>query len=239
MGKYIYEGHMGNFFTTSKEIDYEDLYCESCGDCDTYIGYAENAEEAWELLKNRTNTFDDSVCEGCKHKDDYEYCEEHCKEYEKSFGSYGVSYVMDFICEEFKPKNVHEIYLVCREKNHNDYIFVNFKPIRYKFGERHSLPHKSSFKEEFVDMIARGMTVILDDEDMDTFKLLCKKKVRNKTIHIYECREDKSKELEWNEKASYHGDGWYGYAPVSDIKLIDEHKDVERILKLRGVENNK
>ena len=49
---YIYEGHMGGLYSSDELLDYEDLYCETCGDSDTYIGYAETKEEAWNLLKD-------------------------------------------------------------------------------------------------------------------------------------------------------------------------------------------
>ena len=52
---YIYEGHMGGLYSSDELKDYEDLYCETCGDSDTYIGYAETKEEAWNLLKDDVN----------------------------------------------------------------------------------------------------------------------------------------------------------------------------------------
>lgn len=52
---YIYEGHMGELYTSDESLDYEDLYCEECGDSDWLIGYAATREEAWNLLKNDTD----------------------------------------------------------------------------------------------------------------------------------------------------------------------------------------
>ena len=46
---YIYEGHMGGLYTSDEPLDYEDLYCEECGDSDWLIGYAETREDAWNL----------------------------------------------------------------------------------------------------------------------------------------------------------------------------------------------
>ena len=31
---YIYECHMGGLYTSDEPLDYEDLYCEECGDSD-------------------------------------------------------------------------------------------------------------------------------------------------------------------------------------------------------------
>ena len=52
---YIYEGHMGGLYTSDDPLDYEDLYCEECGDSDWLIGYAETREEVWNLLKDDTD----------------------------------------------------------------------------------------------------------------------------------------------------------------------------------------
>lgn len=52
---YIYQSHMGGLYSSDDELDYEQTYCETCGDSDWLIGYAETREEAWELLKDDTN----------------------------------------------------------------------------------------------------------------------------------------------------------------------------------------
>ena len=52
---YIYQSHMGGLYTSDDELDYEQTYCETCGDSDWLIGYAETREEAWDLLKDDTN----------------------------------------------------------------------------------------------------------------------------------------------------------------------------------------
>lgn len=52
---YIYESHMGSLFVSDDILDYEQTYCETCGDYDCLIGYAETREEAWNLLKDDTD----------------------------------------------------------------------------------------------------------------------------------------------------------------------------------------
>ena len=52
---YIYESHMGGLYTSEWVLDYEDTYCEECGDSDLLIGHANTKEEAWNLLKDDTN----------------------------------------------------------------------------------------------------------------------------------------------------------------------------------------
>lgn len=52
---FIYESHMGGLYTSSEELDWDMLYCETCGDYDWLIGEADTKEEAWELLKDDTD----------------------------------------------------------------------------------------------------------------------------------------------------------------------------------------
>lgn len=52
---YVYDGHLGSLYTSEEPLEYEDLYCEECGDSDQLIGYAETKEEAWNLLKPETD----------------------------------------------------------------------------------------------------------------------------------------------------------------------------------------
>lgn len=49
---YFYESHMGGIYTTDEERDFDDLYCETCGDSDTYIGYAATKTQARKIIKN-------------------------------------------------------------------------------------------------------------------------------------------------------------------------------------------
>lgn len=51
MGKYIYESHMGGFYTSAEPVPFDSLYCESCGDSDWELGYYENRAEAKECIE--------------------------------------------------------------------------------------------------------------------------------------------------------------------------------------------
>lgn len=46
---------MGSLYTSDEKLGYEDTYCETCGDSDWLIGYANTREEAWNLLKSDTD----------------------------------------------------------------------------------------------------------------------------------------------------------------------------------------
>ena len=52
---YIYESHLGGLYTSDEYLDYDDLYCEQCGDSDWLIGYADTRKEAWDLLTDYTD----------------------------------------------------------------------------------------------------------------------------------------------------------------------------------------
>ena len=93
---YIYEGHLGSLYTSYDELDYKDLYCEQCGDSDWLIGYAATREEAWELLKDSTCTFDNSLCDNCSHAADDDYCNNECDNWLHS-GGWDYDYVQEFI----------------------------------------------------------------------------------------------------------------------------------------------
>ena len=88
---YIYEGHLGSLYVSDYEFDYDDLYCEQCGDSDWLIGQAETREEAWNLLEEYVDTFDEAKCKGCAHVN----CEE-CENYLNS-GGWDRDYVLKFI----------------------------------------------------------------------------------------------------------------------------------------------
>ena len=53
---YIYESHLSGLYTSTYELDYDELYCEQCGDSDWLIGYAATRAEAWDLLADYTDT---------------------------------------------------------------------------------------------------------------------------------------------------------------------------------------
>lgn len=73
---YIYESHMGGLFVSDEVLSYEQTYCETCGDSDYLIGYAETREEAWNLLEGDTDTDGSGGW-------DYDYVQEFLKNWEE------------------------------------------------------------------------------------------------------------------------------------------------------------
>lgn len=97
---YIYEHHMGGLYTSDSVLDYDETYCEQCGDSDWLVGYATTRAEAWELLKDDTDTFDESLCVKCQHYEDYNYCNYECENYTNS-GGWSYEYVQEFLNENW------------------------------------------------------------------------------------------------------------------------------------------
>lgn len=50
--KYLYEGHLGSLYTDDDLCDFDDLYCEQCGDSDSLIGEFETVADFWNLIKD-------------------------------------------------------------------------------------------------------------------------------------------------------------------------------------------
>jgi len=46
---YYYVDHLySTLYASSENLSYDELYCEECGDYDTYLGYFESEDEARE-----------------------------------------------------------------------------------------------------------------------------------------------------------------------------------------------
>lgn len=49
---YIYESHLGSeLYSSDEELEWDQLYCEQCGDYDWLVGEVETRKEAYELLR--------------------------------------------------------------------------------------------------------------------------------------------------------------------------------------------
>lgn len=54
---YLYESHLGGFYSTDESLSQEELYCETCGDWDWEIGKYNSKFDAWCLLMPQTSIF--------------------------------------------------------------------------------------------------------------------------------------------------------------------------------------
>ena len=49
---YLYESHVGGLYINEECLNFEDLYCEECGDSDNLLGSFETLKEFWDLVKD-------------------------------------------------------------------------------------------------------------------------------------------------------------------------------------------
>lgn len=51
---YIYESHLGGFYSSEFQLDYDRLYCDSCGDSDILVGEfdSNSKEDAIRFIKS-------------------------------------------------------------------------------------------------------------------------------------------------------------------------------------------
>lgn len=48
----VYENHLGGIYFSTEVYDFDDLYCEVCGDSDWHLGHADTWEEVLDMLKD-------------------------------------------------------------------------------------------------------------------------------------------------------------------------------------------
>lgn len=46
----VYENHLGGIYFDEKVLDFDDLYCEECGDSDRHLGHADTWDDVIGLL---------------------------------------------------------------------------------------------------------------------------------------------------------------------------------------------
>lgn len=101
---YIISGHMGGLYVDDEMPDFDQLYCEECGDSDTVEGFAETRREAWAVLKDETDkfVFGEEACKLCQCEQE-NICEECRREYGRVYGTGGMLYadVANFIYRNF------------------------------------------------------------------------------------------------------------------------------------------
>ena len=56
---YLYKDHIfGKYYSSNFEQDYEQLYCDQCGDSDRFIGEYETDEEMQALIEEEEGMYD-------------------------------------------------------------------------------------------------------------------------------------------------------------------------------------
>ena len=47
----VYESHLGGIYFSEDVLDWDELYCDECGDSDSHLGHADTWEEVIPMLK--------------------------------------------------------------------------------------------------------------------------------------------------------------------------------------------
>lgn len=214
---YIYGNHLGGFYTSEELLDYDALYCETCGDADILIGHADTAQEAFDLLSNE-------ISDGCDVCDDFGKCKKDPIACGRYTGRYSLSYIMNFIAEEFPEDTQVHVYVVCRGKDGS--ILINCHPNGRKWGE-HMLPSATCAFPKYADAVAKGLCCDMNDPDMSSLKKIAEKSVSGRKCCIYEVLETGTyeKDAAWNGNC-----GWYGYFTKEESHLIEEEKWLEKYI---------
>lgn len=91
---WVYEGHLGSLYATYNQQDFDDLYCDECGDYDWEVGGFETPEEFLSSYANEIGT-------------------------DKNSGGWYLEYVMenvlDYFDEEISMEKALEIVLANQE----------------------------------------------------------------------------------------------------------------------------
>jgi hypothetical protein len=70
----VYESHLGGIYFSEDVLDWDELYCDECGDSDTHLGHANTWEEVISMLKW-----------GWEEDDEFKYDQEYVNDLKKEF----------------------------------------------------------------------------------------------------------------------------------------------------------
>ena len=201
---YIYESHIGGYYASDEEYDYDELYCETCGDSDRLLGeFDENDPYAfWECL---TGDEDDLVLEDL---DPY----------------LSTIDFMDFMEENFKFDHPTYVYSIMWDKSHKHVVADTRKAIP------RCLCYKTGFADDLADMLTpTAYNAYYDEYDRKVGpKFVDRIKISNATYLIYES------ESLWDvntESRVLDGLTWIRWEYVTERHEEDEKAIVEYIKK--------
>lgn len=46
----VYENHLGGIYFSDEVLDFDDLYCETCGDSDRHLGHANSWDDVLAMI---------------------------------------------------------------------------------------------------------------------------------------------------------------------------------------------
>lgn len=222
---YIYESHLGGLYATDEVQDWDTLYCDECGDSDTQLGSANTLEEAWTLIKDETDTFDDTQCQECIHNGDYDYCDNQCDAYLHS-GGYSILYAMNFLSEYFADaRTSRTVYclLFTKDSQHVG-VYVRDKTHTHEFPQC-GCPF-SEYTSKVSGEVIQDIIWAFEADSDDTPPMSCQKiadvsvytTTGTKIIAIAQLNDDIEKGVSWHISTGLQN-GWFAFMPVQKLVL--------------------
>ena len=217
--QYIYQSHMGGLYTTDEPQDWEDMYCETCGDSDTELGKAETIQEAWALLEDETEGC--GVCDRCeKYKEEEKEsnslipkCCKICDNEYADWGTWDFQYIMRFLERNFETEGITPIYvhLVCRSRK-NDGVLVTL--------DDREMPCCFCISKEYIDIAAKTLCRKMNDPDYDSLRQAAVFQENGEEHYVFEVY-DRSDEI--CKDGFYKDGGWMFWCPEKDLRLTGIH----------------
>lgn len=208
---FIYECHMGGFYTSEHKLSFGEIYCEQCGDSDHLIGKANTAEEAWNLFKDDTQTQlipnCDCICENENYNGE-------CPHEKECFAQYSYGSVAEFISEDFADTIVEPIkmVLIYKDINYDNAVFAKF--VKFKEKEEYEFPTLSTLDEN-ITLHVWDLINLNDDYIEGSLKKVGTKKIDDTKYIFFEAL---SKEKEKINDFHYIDGFWYGFVPIKDAQ---------------------
>lgn len=220
---YLYQSHLGGLYATDEPLEWENLYCEECGDSDSEIGFVEdgNPEALWNLIKPER-----LACIGCPKEPD---CFEDCEETEPTGTDFGLLYCMKFIEETASDGRGTRVRLICRSAKDGK-VHVGFKQNGYAFGERHSIPTSFCLNPELEEKIALCLIPFGADVKEGPRRIGEVRRKNGGKDAFWECVAEPDPDDD-GEGAWFDGEGWSGWLDPKEFVPLDGDEAVSEFLR--------
>lgn len=208
---FIYECHMGGFYTSEHKLSFDEIYCEQCGDSDHLIGEADTAKEAWDLFKNDTQTRVTPNCECVCENENYNG---ECPYEKECFAEYDYGSVAKFISKDFANTITEPIKMVLIYKhiNYDNAIFV--KSVNFKEKEEYEFPILPTLDEN-ITLHVWNLINLNDDYVEASLRKVGTKKIDDTKYIFFEAL---SKEKEKINDFRYADGFWCGFVPIENAQ---------------------
>lgn len=228
---HIYQSHLGGIYTSKEKHDIDFLYCETCGDYDSYLGDANTLEQAWQLLKPHTISMS-CPCIDCQYasEENNERCDncEAGKAYDEDCGEYDPCYVMKVLENDFNVKKKTYVYVVEMDKTQTACL-VRMRS-HYEEGSLHEIPHVFCVEQSMENILSNNLMAFFgsfEDFVFEKTEKFCECSKGDIEYHIYLRKTDASRV----GIGEYFDNDWYAFIPIGEISVDDI--DMPVLMKIR------